>query len=90
MQVYFQVGMIKGDTEQQNKQYVAFMEELAYIGSTWVETAVWPVMMQTILILNVQEKNMWRKLAGLKAEKGDDNIRAEWECYAMHTGSLQR
>jgi hypothetical protein len=53
------------------------MEEMAYIGSTWVTTVMWPVMMQTILISNVQEKYMWRKLAGLLAEVGDDNIRAE-------------
>ena len=33
MQVYFQVGMIIGDTEQQVR-YVASVEEMAYIGST--------------------------------------------------------
>ena len=38
--------------------YVASVEEMAYIGSTWVATAMWPVMMQTILILNVQEKTV--------------------------------
>ena len=50
------------------------MEEMAYIGGTWVATAMWQVMMQTILILNVQEEK-WRRLAGLLAELGDDNIR---------------
>jgi hypothetical protein len=69
--------------------YVASVEEMAYIGNTWVTTVMWPVMMQTILISNVQEKK-WRRLAGLLAEMGDDNIRAEWKCHAEHTGSLQR
>ena len=56
--------------------YVASVEEMAYIGSTWVVTVMWPVMKQTILISNVQEKKR-RRLAGLLAELGDDNIRAE-------------
>ena len=43
--------------------------------------------MQTILISNVQEKKC-RRLAGLLAEVGDDNIRAEWKYHAMDTGSL--
>jgi hypothetical protein len=70
-------------------RYVASIEEMAYIGSTWVATVMRPVMMQTILISNVQEKK-WRRLAGLLAQVGDDNIRAEWKCHAMHTGSLRR
>ena len=37
---------------------------MAYIGGTWVETVMWPVMMQTILISNVQERK-WRRLASL-------------------------
>ena len=44
--------------------YVASVEEMAYIGGTWVETVMWPVMIQTILISNVQEKK-WRRPAGL-------------------------
>jgi hypothetical protein len=36
--------------------YVVSVEEMAYIGSTWVKTVMWPVMMQTILISDVQEK----------------------------------
>ena len=34
MHVYFQVGMIIGDTEQHNKIFGASVEEMAYIGST--------------------------------------------------------
>ena len=37
--------------------YVASVEEMAYIGSTWVKTVMWPVMMQTILISNVQQRS---------------------------------
>ena len=69
--------------------YVASVEEMAYIVGTWVVTVMWPVMIQTILISNVQEKK-WKKLAGLLGEVGDDNIRAEWKCHAEHTSSLRR
>ena len=55
---------------------------MAYIGSTWVATAMWPVMMQTILILNVQEKNMWRKLASLLGEWWQHQSRMGMPCHA--------
>ena len=61
--------------------YVASMEEMAYIGGKWVETVMWPVMMQTILILNVQEK-MWRKLAGFLGGWWQHQSRMEMSCYA--------
>ena len=57
------------------------MEEMAYIGSTWVTTAMWPVMMQTILILNVQEKK-WRKLTGLLGGWWQHQSRMEIPCHA--------
>ena len=61
--------------------YVASVEEMAYIGGTWVKTVMWPVMMQTILISNVQEKK-WRRLAGLLGGWWQHKSRMEISCYA--------
>ena len=61
--------------------YVASVEEMAYIGSTWVETVMWPVMMQTILILNVQERKR-RRLAGLLGGQWQHQSRMEMSCHA--------
>ena len=55
---------------------------MAYIGSTRVATAMWPVMMQTILISNVQEKIMCRKLAGLLGGWWQHQSRMEMSCRA--------
>ena len=57
------------------------MEKMAYIGSTWVMTVMWPVMMQTILISNVQEKK-WRRLAGLLGGWWQHQSRMEMWCHA--------
>ena len=63
-------------------RYVASVEEMANIGGKWDATAMWPVMMQTILIPNVQEKNMWRRLAGLLGGWWQHQSRIEILCHA--------
>ena len=68
--------MIQSNTTR----YAASVEEMAYIGSTWVKTVMWPVMMQTILKPNVQEKK-WRRLAGLLGGWWQHKSRIEISCY---------
>ena len=69
--------MIQSNTTR----YVVSVEEMAYIGSTWVATVMWPVMMQTILISNVQVKK-WRRLAGLLGGWWHHQKRMEMSCHA--------
>ena len=57
------------------------MEEMAYIGGTWVETVMWPVMIQTILISNLQERK-WRRLAGSIGGWWQHQSRMEMSCWA--------
>ena len=61
--------------------YVASVEGKAYIGGKWVPTAMWPLMMHTILISNVQEKK-WRRLAGLLGGWWQHQSRMEMSCHA--------
>ena len=75
MQVYFQVGMIIGDMEQHNK-ICGFhggndlhRQHMSCDCNVISDDADNP---------NIKcKKKKWRKLAGLLAEVGDDNIRVE-------------
>ena len=87
MQVYFQVGMIIGDTEQHNK-ICGF--------HVWNGIHRWHMCHNRNVTSDDADnpnikctRKKWRKLAGLLGELGDDNIRVEWKCHAMHTSSLQ-
>jgi hypothetical protein len=88
MQVYFQVGMIIGDTEQHNKI-------CGFCGGgnglhRWHMSHDCNVTSDDADNPNIKctRKKYVKKIAVSLGELGDDNIRAEWKCHAKHTGPL--